>query len=135
VEPLTSLDAADAVTIAVPARAGFVHVLRSVTGSVAGHMLLTLDDVDDLRLAVDEACERLLSLPGTPRTIRLELHAFPTRVEAIVAVDATAIWPPGGFEDTLSWRILGALSDHARFEIWNGCPAIRIVKRTLRGAG
>src|SRR3972149_464992 len=78
-EPLTSLRTTDAVHVAIPARAEFLHVLRSVTGAVAGHLLLTLDDIDDLRLAVDEACERLLSLPGTPRTIRLELRAVPGR--------------------------------------------------------
>jgi serine/threonine-protein kinase RsbW len=132
-EPLTSLKTTDAVHVAIPARAEFVHVLRSVTGAVAGHLPLTLDDIDDLRLAVDEACERLLSLPGTPRTIRLELRTMSGRVEAILAVDATAIWPPGGFEDTLSWRILGALGDHVQFELWNGAPAIRIAKRTLGG--
>lgn len=123
----------DEVRVAVPARPEFVHVLRSVTAAVAGHLPLSLDDVDDLRLAVDEACARLLALPGVPETFRLLLCPGPGRVEAVLTVGGTATWPPEGLQDSLSWQILGALADEVRFEMWNGGPSIRIVKRTLGG--
>jgi serine/threonine-protein kinase RsbW len=121
----------DEVRLSVPARSEFVHVLRSVTGAVAGRLPLSLDDVDDLRLAVDEACARLLSLPAAPRTFGLELRSMPGRLEVVVSVDASATWPTNGFEDTLAWRVLTALAEDVRFELKNGAPAIRIVKRTL----
>jgi serine/threonine-protein kinase RsbW len=108
-----------------------VHLLRTVTGSVSAHLPLSLDDVDDLRLAVDEACAQLLRLPGEPMVLRLELRPMRGRIEVVLGIDATAMWPPGGFEETLAWRVLGALADHVRFELWNGAPAIRFVKRTL----
>jgi serine/threonine-protein kinase RsbW len=122
----------DSVRVSVPARAEFVHVLRSVTAAVAARLPLSLDDVDDLRLAVDEACARLLALPGEPSTFRLDLRTLPDQFEMVAAVDAsTPTWPPTGFEDTLAWRVLGALAENVRFELWNGAPAIRIVKRTI----
>lgn len=122
----------DSVRLAVPARAEFVHVLRSVTAAVASRVPLSLDDVDDLRLAVDEACARLLALRGDGKSIRLDLRSLPDRFEVVVAVDApTHSWPPTGFEDTLAWRVLDALAESVRFELWNGAPAIRIVKRTI----
>ncbi len=123
----------EAVRLSVPARADFVHLLRSVTAAAASHLALSVDDVDDLRLAVDEACARLLSLPGEPRTIRLDLRPHPGRIEVLLGVDATATWPLGGLRDTLAWRVLGALADEVRLELWNGCPAVRIVKRTFGG--
>lgn len=123
----------EAVRVSVPARAEFVHVLRSVTGAVSGRLPLSLDDVDDLRLAVDEACARLLALGGEPRTLRLDLRALPGRLELVVALDVTTSWPPPDFEGSLAWRVLVALAEHVRFEHWNGSPAIRIVKRTLGG--
>jgi serine/threonine-protein kinase RsbW len=132
---LTTHPTTDDVRVCVPARPEFVHVLRTVTGAVAARLALSLDDVDDLRLAVDEACARLLTLDGDPRTFRLDLRPLPGRLEVIVAVEATAAWPPTGFEDTLSWRVLGALAESVRFELWNGVPAIRIVKRTLGNGG
>jgi len=130
---MSSPPATDAVRVSLPARADLVHVLRSVTAAVASHLPLSLDDVDDLRLAVDEACARLLALDGGPRTFRLDLRAMPGRLEVVVAADVAAWWPPSGFEDTLAWRVLGALAESVRFEVWNGEPAIRIVKRTLDG--
>jgi serine/threonine-protein kinase RsbW len=132
---LSTHSATDDVRVSVPARPDYVHVLRTVTGAVAARLALSLDDVDDLRLAVDEACARLLTLEGDPRTFRLDLRPLPGRLEVIVAVEATTTWPPTGFEDTLSWRILGALAETVRFELWNGAPAIRIVKRMLGNGG
>ncbi len=107
----------DTVRVSVPARAEHVHLLRTVTGAVAAHLALSLDDVDDLRLAVDQACARLLALPGEPRTLRLDLRPMRGRIEVVLGVDATATWPPGGLEDSLAWRVLGALGDHVRFEL------------------
>ncbi|MGZ5292228.1 MAG: ATP-binding protein [Actinomycetota bacterium] len=123
--------ATEAVRVSVPAKPEFVHVLRAVTAAVSGRLPLSLDDVDDLRLAVDEASARLLALDGDPRTLRLDLRAMPGRLEVVVALDVTTAWPPPDFEDTLAWRVLVALAEHVRFEHWNGMPAIRIVKRTL----
>jgi serine/threonine-protein kinase RsbW len=122
----------DLVRLTVPARPEFVHVLRSVTAAVASRAPLSLDDVDDLRLAVDEACARLLALHGEAMSIRLDLRSLTDRFEVVVAVDApTLSWPPTGFEETLAWRVLSALAENVRFELWNGAPAIRIVKRAI----
>lgn len=124
----------DSVRLSVPARPEFVHVLRSVTAAVSSRVPLSLDDVDDLRLAVDEACARLLALPGDPSTFRVDLRNLADRFEVVAAVDASIPdWPPAGVEDTLEWRLLGALTESVRFERWNGAPAIRIVKRAIVG--
>ncbi|MGH2589571.1 MAG: ATP-binding protein [Actinomycetota bacterium] len=122
----------DSVRLTVPARPEFVHVLRSVTAAVASRVPLSLDDVDDLRLAVDEACARLLALRGEAKSIRLDLRSLTDRFEVVVAVDApTPSWPPQVLEETLAWRVLSALAESVRFELWNGAPAIRIVKRAI----
>jgi serine/threonine-protein kinase RsbW len=122
----------ETVRLAVPARPEFVHVLRAVSAAVAGRLALSLDDVDDLRLAVDEACAHLLALPGRPSTFRLDLRCHPDRLEIVTSIDTvTSTWPPVGLEDTLAWRVLDALAESVRFELWNGSPAIRVVKRTL----
>ena len=48
------------VELTVPADPAYVSVLRAVTASLAARHDLTLDEVDDLRIAVDEACALLL---------------------------------------------------------------------------
>lgn len=125
--------ATEFVRVTVPARAEFVQVLRSVTASVAGRLPLSLDDVDDLRLAVDECCARLLD-GGGARTFRLDLRPLPGRLEVIVSADSSRPrWPPPGVEGTLGWQILVALAESVAFEWWNGTPSIRLVKSTMGG--
>lgn len=109
-------------------------MLRGVVGSVAGRLPLTLDGVDDLRLAVDEAAAKLLSLGGGPNTLWLELRPTEARLEAVVAADVSTTWPPEGFDQSLSWKVLQALAEDVGLEMWNGVPAIRFVKRTLGSA-
>jgi serine/threonine-protein kinase RsbW len=124
---------AERLELRVPTTPTQLPAVRAMAGDLAMRMDYDLDAVEDLRLAVDEACARLLALPGVPRTIRLMLCSLPGRVEVILTAGGTAIWPPGGLEDSLSWRVLAALTDDLRFELWNGAPAIRFVKRMLGG--
>ena len=48
------------VEVRVPADSAYVSVLRTATAGLAARLDFTLDDIDDLRMAVDEACGLLL---------------------------------------------------------------------------
>jgi hypothetical protein len=53
-------------------------------------------------------------------------------LEVVVSTDAdmaTAVWPPDGAERTLTWQVLSALADEARFERLESGPALRLRKR------
>ena len=116
------------VTVKVPAQPDFVHVLRSVVATVAARADLTFDEIDDLRLAVDEACAQLLALPATTLTIRLS-PSDDGGLVVVVTTDADVrVWPPAGAERTLTWQVLAALADDARFEQVDGKPALRLTK-------
>lgn len=123
----------DAVTVSVPAHPEYVHVLRAVVASVASRARITLDGVDDLRLAVTEAAARLLAIRAGLTTLTLEARVLDDRVELAVRADApVAEWPPPGFEQTLAWTVMTALVDAIRPELSGDGPALRLVKRTLR---
>ncbi len=118
------------VTVKVPAEPDFVHVLRSVVATVAARVDLTFDEIDDLRLAVDEACAQLLGLPSgaTALTVRISPRDAGGLV-VVVTIDAEVrAWPPEGAERTLTWQVLAALADDARFEEADGHPALRLTK-------
>jgi serine/threonine-protein kinase RsbW len=118
----------DTVTITVPARSAFLHVVRSVVGTVAAKANLTVDEIEDLRIAVDEACAQLLSLHGSEITVRVARTAV--GVEVLCTTDGPAlIWPPEGVEHTLAAQVLHGLTDEARWERDGEGPAVRIVKR------
>ena len=51
---------ADAVEIRLPADSAYLSVLRTATAGLAARLDFTLDEIEDLRIAVDEACAMLL---------------------------------------------------------------------------
>ena len=123
----------DDIRVTVPARAELVHVLRAVTATVASRVPVSFDGIEDLRLAVDEACSQLLALTGAT-TLTLTLRPLPDRLEAVVGVDPAARgWPPGALEETLGWRVLTALVDSVAVDVDGTGPSIRFTKRALDG--
>ena len=121
------------VTVSVPALPDFIHVLRSVVAAVAARADFTFDSIDDLRLAVDEAGAQLLSFgaPATSLTLRIA-STDDGGLEIVASTDAdvtTAVWPPENAERTLTWQVLSALADEARFERLDSRPALRLRKR------
>jgi serine/threonine-protein kinase RsbW len=118
------------VSVTVPARVEFVHVLRSVIASVAARAEFTYDEIDDLRLAIDEASAQLI---GAGRGSALSVTVRPLEgggLDIVCSVDATEVaWPPPGAERSLAWQILSALADETRFDQADGHPALRILKR------
>jgi serine/threonine-protein kinase RsbW len=125
------------VVVTVPSQAAYVHVLRSVAASVAARLDLPVDDIDDLRMAIDEASSQLLMLGPDAGALMLRLRAVDRGVEAVVSVERTAPagWPPPAFHDSLAWNVLSGLSDELSFELPGGAPAIRVVKRSSASSG
>jgi serine/threonine-protein kinase RsbW len=114
----------------VPARAEFVHVLRTVVAAVAARLDLPYDALDDLRMAVDEACSARLGIRSPARTLTLKLTSGSDHLEVMVCSDARdESWPHPDIERTLAWKVLDALTDEARFETVPDGPAVRAIKR------
>ena len=120
----------DGVTLTIPARPDFVHVIRSVVASVAARADFSFDAIDDLRLAVDEACAQLLSFRPGATVLEIEIAWDQDGLEVVAAIDGDATgWPPPGSEDTLTWQVLAALADEATFDRTHAGPAVRLRKR------
>jgi serine/threonine-protein kinase RsbW len=107
-----------------------VHVLRAVASSLAARMDFPYDDIDDLRISIDEACAQLLAVRGRAPTFTLRLTATAGGIQALVALGGgdAARWPPPDLEDTLTWKVLSGLSDDVSFESLDEGPAIRVLK-------
>ncbi|NAZ85401.1 ATP-binding protein [Kineococcus indalonis] len=55
-----SEQASDLVELRVPADPAYLTVVRTASAGLAARLDLTLDEIEDLRIAVDEACTLLL---------------------------------------------------------------------------
>jgi serine/threonine-protein kinase RsbW len=118
------------ISLSVPARGEFVHVLRSVLAGVAAKLDFSFDEIEDLRLAVDEACAYLLELQDEPEELRLTINPQRSTLEVLATVDGSpSNVKSDGLRATVIWHLLGALTDEARFEEADGRPGIRFHKR------
>ena len=105
-----TVDAAvdDAVEIRLPADSAYLSVLRTATAGLAARLDFTLDEIEDLRIAVDEACAMLLpqAIDTAQLTCRFELT--PETLEVTVTLPTTRGQLPE--RDTFSWTVLSALA-------------------------
>ena len=62
------------VELALPARRNMMLVLRLTTAGVVARAGLTVDRMDDVKLAVEEACSCLISEAGGPERLRLRFE-------------------------------------------------------------
>lgn len=120
------------ISLSVPAETGYVHVVRSVTAGVAARLAIGFDDVDDLRIAVTEACARLLSLGTAGRRLVIGLSPADDGLTVAIEIDAElAAWPFEGSRETLAWQVISGLVDEASEELRDGRPTIVLTKRTV----
>ncbi len=113
----------------LPADSAYLAVLRSATAGLAARINFTLDDIEDLRIAVDEACAILL--PQADPDSQLDCTFWLGGATMTVAVGATCAEPRKPSEQGFAWRVLTALTTHARSEVLDG----RLVLTLSRSAG
>jgi serine/threonine-protein kinase RsbW len=132
VEDLVGEDAAaaeyDAVVISVPSDGSYLAVLRTATAGIAARQLFALDEIEDLRIAVDEACGMLLPLAssGGELTCRFEISEDGLAVEVSVPTDGSVQLPTA---QSFAWQVLTALAADVTASAGAGRAAIRLVSR------
>lgn len=98
-----------AVELRVAAKLENLAVLRTMVGAVGTFSDLDFDAVADLRLAVDEACTRLIrsAAAGAALVVVVDPRDDVVVVEASTECDTFDVVTPGSF----SWHVLSSLTD------------------------
>jgi serine/threonine-protein kinase RsbW len=106
--PASLSDLRDVVTVRLPADSAYLSVLRTATAGLAARLDFNLDEIEDLRIAVDEACAMLLAqaVPGTDLTCEFEL----TDDAMSVAVSVLTVEGRQPSRDTFAWTVLSSLA-------------------------
>ena len=122
------------VEVRVPARADALRILRAVAAGVGARLDLSIDAIDELRIAVDEAATLLLRTTDDPVRLLLRLDPVGDALTVELSTDGRAlVWPPDGVLDTWPWLVITGLVDEADL-VDTGSPTVRF--RTRRqGAG
>jgi serine/threonine-protein kinase RsbW len=116
----------DVVSLRMPAAGAYLSVLRTATASLASRLDFTLDDIEDLRIAVDEACAMLLAqaVPGA----ELECTFALTADAIAMSVTVATLEGEEPSRDTFAWTVLTALAG----EVDSSVDADRRVTLSLR---
>lgn len=113
------------VELRLPADSAYVSVLRTASAGLAARLDFTLDDIEDLRMAVGEASAMVLEAAAGDTDLCaafwLDERAITVRVSASGAAPALAT------EDDFAWQVLTTLATEATTESAEGSFAITLL--------
>jgi len=138
-----AVQGAETVEVTIPARAEFVSVARLTAAAVAARRGFTYDEIEDLKIAVGEACASLIvsgTDPGRPMTVRFLLGDGALEIQIETRAPAVALHPSKGGRDLdeapldesrLGIFLMQCLVDEveARHDSGTGVTRLRLVKR------
>ncbi len=103
------------VELRVPADTAFVAVLRTTTAGLAARLDFTLDDIEDLRIAVGEACAMVLEQAREDGDLHAAFELGSGELSVTVSADADGASEPD--KDGFGWQVLSALTTKATAEV------------------
>jgi serine/threonine-protein kinase RsbW len=117
----------DHVELSVPALGAYVAVLRTAAAGLAARLDFTVDDIEDLRIAVDEACAVLIPLAGVDARLSARFDLEPGRLQVAVSVPSDATEPPS--RNTFAWTVLTALAGEVDASVDDGRVTLTLRKQ------
>lgn len=118
----------DVVLLTVPADVGYLGVLRTATAGLAARLHFALDEIEDLRIAVDEACAMLLAIASRDAELECRFSVTDDALGVEVAVNTVrgARLPA---ESSFAWKVLTALTTAASAAVEDNRASIRLLTR------
>jgi serine/threonine-protein kinase RsbW len=118
----------ETVSITVPASPAYIQVVRLVAAGLASRLKFTLDEIEDLKIAVDELSAYLTGSQGREGDLKIDFTIEEDRIE----ITGVGNFAPGQKVRTdlteLSQMILSTVADSASLAKPDGSPAFSLVK-------
>ena len=118
----------DKVNIRIPASPEYVQVVRLIASGLANRLEFTLDDIEDLKIAVDELCAYLTGAQGREGEIEITFTIGDDRIEITGSGRFTAGIKVRTELTQLSQMILDTVVDTATLDLDNGSPTFNLAK-------
>jgi serine/threonine-protein kinase RsbW len=128
----TRADSTDDVVLTVPAQCNQVVLVRAVTGHLGAALGLSVAQLADLRLAVDEACGALLAASAAHPGTSFECRFSASEDNLVITVSARL--GPDARPNTadIGWLMLSLLVDELEWSAREGIVVVRLVTRLSR---
>lgn len=122
------------VELRLPADGAYVSVVRTTTAGLAARLDFLIDDIEDLRIAVGEACAMVLPEADFESDLTCSYFLAPGRLTVEVAVAATS--PEGPEYDSFAWQVLSTMATSAEADASGGRFAVSLTMESgIPGAG
>ena len=122
------------VELRLPADGVYVSVVRTTTAGLAARLDFLIDDIEDLRIAVGEACAMVL--PEAEPETDLVCSYFLSAGKLTVRVAVTATSPAGPEYDSFAWQVLSTMATRAEADASGGQFAVSLTMESgVPGAG
>ncbi len=109
-------------------------MLRTTTAGLAARLDFTIDDIEDLRIAVGEANAMVLEHADAGTDLVATFVLSPGEMTVVVSVDSAS--PPVPDLDSFAWQVLTTLATSADIESADGRFAVSMtMTSTAVGAG
>ena len=117
------------VELRLPADGAYASVLRTLTAGLAARLDFTMDDIEDLRIAVSEAAAMVLDEadPDAVLDCRFRLSAS----ELALRISATSAAPEEPDYESFGWQVLATLTAEASIDAEPGTYAVNLTVRSL----
>lgn len=120
------------VELRLPADGAFASVLRTTTAGLAARLDFTMDDIEDLRMAVGEASAMVLP-EADPDTDLVARYYFGDRA-LTVEVEASAVDNPEPDFESFAWQVLATMAEAANATSGDGRFAVRFTVQSSLSA-
>jgi serine/threonine-protein kinase RsbW len=114
------------VSLTVPGRPEYLRLVRLAAADSGARADLSIDDVEDLRIAVDELTYALMGDNPVAETLTLRYVAS----RGVVEIEGTCVAPGAPVMSDLSQAIIGAVVDEHEISDHDGIRHFRLVKRS-----
>lgn len=118
----------DEVELRLPADGAYASVLRTLTAGLAARLDFTLDDIEDLRIAVSEAAAMVLDEADADAVLECRFRLGPGELALTIAADAQA--PTAPDYESFGWQVLATLADEAAIDAAAGRYCVRLLVRS-----
>jgi serine/threonine-protein kinase RsbW len=120
----------DTVTLTIPSDTAYVALARSVAATMSAQADLPIDQLEDVRLAVDEALSQVIAdaPPGSDITCTYTVDGADLSI-IVAGASVSGEVPSTG---TFSWIVMRALVDHVSADVADGALSLHLrVSRTV----
>jgi serine/threonine-protein kinase RsbW len=118
----------DVVELRLPADGAYLSVLRTATAGLAARLDFTLDEIEDLRIAVDEACALLLPDAVPDAELVCVFALSPESLSVTVRGPSRTGRMPR--RNTFAWTVLSALAGEVDARVDDdGQVSVTLLKR------